>query len=77
MTRVKTVFDKITLKTTPVRPEYDEVTDVTILKSEVQSDLTPEVFKELSEQLQKSEVNLSGKAAVLPGTLANNGYIIF
>lgn len=48
MARVKTVFDKITLKTTPVRPEYDQATNVTVLKSEVQADLTPEVFKELS-----------------------------
>ncbi len=46
--RVKTVFDKITLKTTPVRPEYDQAANVTVLKSEVQADLTPEVFKELS-----------------------------
>jgi hypothetical protein len=46
--RVKTVFDKINLKTTPVRPEFDQAANVTVLKSEVQSDLTPEVFKELS-----------------------------
>jgi hypothetical protein len=46
--KVKTVFDKITLKTTPIRPEYDQSANVTVLKSEVQSDLTPEVFKELS-----------------------------
>ncbi len=46
--RVKTVFDKITLKTTPIRPEYDKTTNVTVLKSEVQADLTPEVFKELA-----------------------------
>jgi len=49
ISRVKTVFDKITLKTTPVKAEYDQVADVTILKSEVQSDLTPAVFKELSD----------------------------
>ncbi len=48
VTRVKTVFDKITLKTTPIRPEYDKAANVTVLKSEVQSDLTPEVFKELA-----------------------------
>jgi len=46
--RVKTVFDKINLKTTPVRPEFDQAANITVLKSEVQSDLTPEVFKELS-----------------------------
>jgi hypothetical protein len=46
--KVKVIFDKITIKTSPVRPEYDQATNVTVLKSEVQSDLTPEVFKELS-----------------------------
>ena len=46
--KIKAVFDKITLKTTPVRPEYDQMANVTVLKSEVQSDLTPEIFKELS-----------------------------
>jgi len=48
VTKVKVIFDKITLKTTPIRPEYDQTTNVTVLKSEVQADLTPEVFKELS-----------------------------
>ncbi len=46
--KVKTIFDKITLKTSPVRPEYDQAANVTVLKSEVQADLTPEVFKELA-----------------------------
>ena len=45
--KVKVIFDKITIKTPPVRPEYDQATNVTVLKSEVQADLTPEVFKEL------------------------------
>jgi hypothetical protein len=46
--KVKVVFDKITLTTSPVRPEYDQTTNVTVLKSEVKADLTPEVFQELS-----------------------------
>jgi hypothetical protein len=46
--KVKVIFDKISLKTSPVRPEYDQTTNVTILKSEVKADLTPEVFKELA-----------------------------
>jgi hypothetical protein len=46
--KVKVVFDKITLTTSPVRPEYDQATNVTVLKSEVKADLTPEVFQELS-----------------------------
>jgi hypothetical protein len=31
--KVKVVFDKITLTTSPVRPEYDQATNVTVLKS--------------------------------------------
>jgi hypothetical protein len=46
--KVKVVFDKINLTTSPVRPEYDQATNVTVLKSEVKADLTPEVFQELS-----------------------------
>jgi hypothetical protein len=56
--RVKVVFDKITLKTSPVRPEYDQAANVTVLKSEVQSDLTPEVFKELSIVVSEIRSNL-------------------
>ena len=48
VSKVKSIFDKITLKTSPVRPEYDQAANVTVLKSEVQADLTPEVFKELA-----------------------------
>jgi len=46
--RMKAIFDKIPLKTSPVKAEYDKENDVTILKSEVHADLKPEVFKELS-----------------------------
>lgn len=48
MSKIKVIFDKIPLKTSPVRPEYDKENDVTILKSEVHADLKPEVFKELT-----------------------------
>lgn len=48
VTKIKAVFDKISLKTSPVRPEYDNNSNVTVLKSEVKADLKPEVFKELS-----------------------------
>jgi hypothetical protein len=58
VTRVKRVFDKITLKTSPIRPEYDQTANVTVLKSEVQSDLTPEVFKELSATITEIRNNL-------------------
>jgi hypothetical protein len=56
--KVKVIFDKITLKTSPVRPEYDQTANVTVLKSEVQADLTPEVFKELSAAVAEIRSNL-------------------
>lgn len=46
--KLKTVFDKINLSTSPIRPEYVEATNTTYLKSEVKSDLTPVVFQELA-----------------------------
>jgi len=46
--RLKLVFDKILITTSPVRPEFDKVSNTTILKSEVKTDMTPEVFKELA-----------------------------
>lgn len=56
--KIKVIFDKITLKTSPVRPEYDQATNVTVLKSEVQADLTPEVFKELSATVSEIRSSL-------------------
>jgi hypothetical protein len=47
--KLKAVFDKINLTTSPIRPEYVETTNTTYLKSEVRSDLTPEVFTELAK----------------------------
>jgi len=46
--RIKAVFDKVTIETTAVTPEHDQATDVTTLRSEVKSDMSPEVFRELS-----------------------------
>jgi archaellum component FlaC len=46
--KLKMVFDKISITTSPVRPEFDESSNTTILKSEVQTDMTPAVFKELA-----------------------------
>jgi hypothetical protein len=46
--KLKLVFDKINITTSQVRPEYDKSSNTTILKSEVKTDMTPEVFKELS-----------------------------
>lgn len=46
--KLKAVFDKFSIKSGPVRPEYDKTTNTTVLKSEVKTDMTPEIFKELS-----------------------------
>jgi len=46
--KLKLVFDKITLTTSPIETEYDQATNTTVLKSEVETDMTPEVFKELA-----------------------------
>jgi hypothetical protein len=48
MTKLKTVFDKITIDTTPVRPEYDAASNTTVLRSQIKTDMTPAIFKELS-----------------------------
>jgi hypothetical protein len=47
--KLKTVFDKISITTSRVKPEYDKESNTTVLKSEVKTDMTPEVFKELTE----------------------------
>lgn len=41
------IFDKITLTSTPIRTEVDRETNVTILKSEVKTDMTKKTFEEL------------------------------
>jgi hypothetical protein len=46
--RLKIVFDKISITTSPVRPEYDKTSNTTLLRSEVKTDMTPAVFKELA-----------------------------
>lgn len=58
--KLKTVFDKISITTSKVRPEYDQASNTTILKSEVKTNMTPEVFKELSatvSEIRKTFVN--------------------
>jgi hypothetical protein len=46
--KLKVIFDKITISTSRVRPEYDKISNTTVLKSEVKTDMTPAVFKELA-----------------------------
>ncbi len=57
--QLKAVFDKININTSPVRPEYDPATNTTVLKSQVKTDMTPEIFLELTtvtEQIRNSFV---------------------
>jgi len=49
VSKLKLVFDKIKITTSPVRPEFDQSSNTTVLKSEVKTDMTPEVFLELSK----------------------------
>ncbi len=58
--KLKKVFDKITITTSKIRPEFDKTSNSTILKSEIKTDMTPEVFKELSStvsEIRKTFVN--------------------
>ena len=58
--KLKVVFDKISITTSKIRPEFDKTSNTTILKSEVKTDMTPEVFKELSatvSEIRKTFVN--------------------
>ena len=51
--KLKAVFDKINIKSSPVRPEYDAASNTTVLKSEVKLDITPQIFSELSATVTK------------------------
>jgi len=58
--KLKAVFDKISITTSAVRPEYDQASNTTVLKSEVTTNMTPEVFLELSKivaEIRNSFVN--------------------
>lgn len=58
--RLKMVFDKVSITTTNVKPEVDKATNTTVLKSESKTEMTPEVFKELSttvSEIRKTFVN--------------------
>jgi hypothetical protein len=58
--KLKVIFDKISITTSKVRPEFDKASNTTVLKSEVKTDMTPEVFKELSttvSEIRKTFVN--------------------
>jgi hypothetical protein len=46
--KLKVVFDKIAITSSPIRPEFDKASNITFLKSQVKTDMTPAVFKELA-----------------------------
>ncbi len=48
MSKLKGVFDKINIQTTPIKTEIDQSTNVTILKSKVTTDMSLDTFKELT-----------------------------
>jgi hypothetical protein len=58
VTKIKAIFDLITLTTSPVRPEYDQTAEMTILKSEVKTDLTTDVFNQLASMVTEIRSNL-------------------
>ena len=53
MNGLKAIFDKINISTTRITPEIDSETNVTILKSEVSSDMTSEIFVELASKVSE------------------------
>lgn len=53
MEDLKVTFDKINITTSEVQPEIDESTNVTVLKSTVETDMTPEVFMELANKVEE------------------------
>jgi hypothetical protein len=48
MNKLKTVFDKINISAKPIKTEIDKTTNVTILRSEVSTDMSLATFKELA-----------------------------
>ena len=48
MQRIKTIFDKVQITSSAVSPEFDRASNSTILKSDVTTNMTPEVFRELA-----------------------------
>ncbi len=48
---LKASFDKVTITTTPIEAELDEETNLTVLKSQTKSSLTPALFKEIRDKV--------------------------
>lgn len=49
---LKAIFDQIKIETSTIEPIHDQETNVTTLKSKSQSNLSPELFIELSEKVR-------------------------
>jgi len=49
---LKNIFDKLVIQTTAIEPEHDPETNVTTLKSESTSTMSPEIFAEISEKIK-------------------------
>lgn len=54
---LKETFDKITIKTSKIEAVPDVETNVTLLKSETSTNLTPELFQELQERVKVLRTN--------------------
>jgi hypothetical protein len=46
--KLKVIFDKVTITTSQIKPEFDKTSNSTMLKSDVTTMMTPEVFSELA-----------------------------
>jgi len=57
MVELKKIFDKITIETTKIEPVYDQNTKVTTLKSKSKIDITPDIFKELTNKVKATRSN--------------------
>ncbi len=49
---IMATFDKVKLTTTPVETSLDQETNVTTLKSKTESNITPDIFRELQEKVK-------------------------
>ena len=56
---LKSIFDKITIKTSEIEPVHDEQTNVTTLKSESEIVITQEVFEELKSKVEAIRNNFT------------------
>lgn len=51
MNQLKQIFDRINISTTKITPEIDSKTNITTLRSEVSSNITPQIFTELAAKV--------------------------